>query len=79
MLLVSSKHLPASHKLSKVHGSAFHPLPLEETLKQLPLPTEPLPSHAELFILDTNPLYSQTELPSSASALNIDQRIMEVE
>jgi len=52
MLPVSNKRLPASHRISKVRGAAFHlPLPIEETLTRLPLPTEPIPNHTEFYIV----------------------------
>ena len=48
----AGKKLPPSHKVSKVHGSTFClPLPLHETLKQLPNPEHPLPESGELCIL----------------------------
>ena len=41
-----------SHLINKVHGSTFHlPLPLQETLKRLPTPTQPILEHGELFVL----------------------------
>ena len=52
MQTVAGKRLPPSHKVSKVKGSTFHlPLPLNETLKRLPSPEEPLPCNGELYIL----------------------------
>ena len=49
---VAGKRLPPSHKVNKVKGSTFHlPLPLNETLKRLPSPEEPLPLNGELYIL----------------------------
>ena len=52
MQTVAGKRLPPSHKISKVKGSTFHlPLPLNETLKRLPQPDEPLPPSGEFFIL----------------------------
>ena len=38
--------------VSKVRGSTFHlPLPLQETLKRLPTPSQPIPGQGELYIL----------------------------
>ena len=52
MSTVAGKRLPPSHMISKVHGSTFHlPLPLQETLKRLPTPDQPIPEHGELYIL----------------------------
>ena len=52
MHTVAGKRLPPSHKVSKVKGSTFHlPLPLNETLKRLPSPEEPLPPNGELYVL----------------------------
>ena len=52
MRTVAGKRLPPSHKVSKVKGSTFHlPLPLNETLKRLPSPEEPLPVNGELYII----------------------------
>ena len=52
MHTVVGKRLPPSHKVSKVKGSTFHlPLPLNETLKRLPNPEEPLPVNGELYII----------------------------
>ena len=52
MHTVAGKRLPPSHKVSKVKGSTFHlPLPLNETLKRLPNPEEPLPVNGELYII----------------------------
>jgi len=52
MQTVARKQLPPSHKASKVKGSTFHlPLLLNETLKQLPSPEEPLPFSGELYTL----------------------------
>ena len=52
MHTVAGKRLPPSHKVSKVKGSTFHlPLPLNETLKRLPSPEEPLPPNGELYAL----------------------------
>ena len=49
---VAKKHLPASHRIQKVCGTTFHlPLPLEETLKRLPEPHQPLADSSELYIL----------------------------
>ena len=49
---VGGKKLPPSHLINKVHGSTFHlPLPLQETLKHLPSPTQPILDHGELFVL----------------------------
>ena len=49
---VGGKKLPPSHLINKVHGSTFHlPLPLQETLKRLPSPTQPILDHGELFVL----------------------------
>ena len=50
---VGGKNLPPSHLINnKVHGSTFHlPLPLQETLKRLPSPTQPILDHGELFVL----------------------------
>ena len=52
MSTVAGKRLPPSHMISKVRGSTFHlPLPLQETLKRLPTPDQPIPEHGELDIL----------------------------
>ena len=52
MKFVEGKKLPPSHLVKKVHGSTFQlPLPLDETLKCLPTPTQPIPKHGELFVL----------------------------
>ena len=52
MKTVAGKRLPPSHMVSKVRGSTFHlPLPLQETLKRLPTPSQPIPEHRELYIL----------------------------
>ena len=52
MSTVAGKRLPPSHMISKVRGSTFHlPLPLQETLKCLPTPDQPIPEHGELYIL----------------------------
>ena len=52
MSTVAGKRLPPSHMISKVRGSTFHlPLPLQETLKRLPTPDQPIPEHGELYIL----------------------------
>ena len=52
MQTVAGKQLPPSHKVSKVKDSTFHlPLPLNETLKRLPSPKEPLPFNGGLYIL----------------------------
>ena len=49
---VGGKKLPPSHLINKVRGSTFHlPLPLEETLKCLPSPTQPILAYGELFVL----------------------------
>ena len=49
---VAKKHLPSTHRIQKVHGTTFHlPLPLEETLKKLPEPHQPLADTSELYIL----------------------------
>ena len=49
---VGGKKLPPSHLINKVHGSTLHlPLPLQETLKRLPSPTQPILDHGELFVL----------------------------
>ena len=49
---VAKKHLPSSYKVQKVHGTTFHlPLPLQETLKRLPEPQQPLPDAGQLYIL----------------------------
>ena len=49
---VAKKHLPASHRIQKVCGTTFHlPLPLQETLKRLPEPHQPLADSSELYIL----------------------------
>ena len=49
---VAKRKLPPSHRIKKVCGSPFHlPLPLEETLKQLPDPDQALPNHGELYVL----------------------------
>ena len=38
--------------INKVRGSTFHlPLPLQETLKRLPTPEQPIPEHGELYVL----------------------------
>ena len=52
MKTVAGKRLPPSHMVSKIRGSTFHlPLPLQETLKCLPTPDQPIPEHGELYIL----------------------------
>jgi len=52
MSTVTKKHLPSTHKVQKVHGTTFHlPLPLQETLKRLPEPHQPLADTGELQIL----------------------------
>ena len=52
MSTVAGKRLPPSHMISKVRGLTFHlPLPLQETLKHLPTPDQPIPEHGELYIL----------------------------
>ena len=49
---VAKKHLPASHRIQKVCSTTFHlSLPLEETLKRLPEPHQPLADSSELYIL----------------------------
>ena len=49
---VAKKHLPSTHRIQKVCGTTFHlPLPLEETLKKLPEPHQPLADTSELYIL----------------------------
>ena len=46
MKTVAGKQLPPSHMVSKMQGSTFHlPLPLQETLKRLPTPDQPIPEH----------------------------------
>ena len=48
---VGDKKLPISHLINKVHGSTFHLfLPLQETLKRLATPTQPILEHRELFL-----------------------------
>ena len=50
--MVVKKHLPSTHRIQKVHGTTFHlPLPLQETLKKLPEPHQPLADTSELYIL----------------------------
>ena len=52
MKTVAGKRLLPSHMVSKIRGSTFHlPLPLQETLKRLPTPDQPIPEHGELYIL----------------------------
>ena len=52
MKTVAGKRLPPSHMVSKIRGSTIHlPLPLQETLKRLPTPDQPIPEHGELYIL----------------------------
>jgi len=52
MKTVAGKRLPPSHMINKVQGSTFHlPLPLQETLKRLPTPEQPIPDHGELYVL----------------------------
>ena len=52
MHTVAGKRFPPSHMINKVRGSTFHlPLPLQETLKRLPRPDQPVPEHGELYIL----------------------------
>jgi len=47
-----SKRLPPNHRVSKVCGSTFHlPLPIEKTLKRLPMPEGPQAEHSVLFDL----------------------------
>ena len=49
---VAKKHLPPTHKVQKVRNTMFHlPLPLQETLKRLPEPHQPLATDSELYIL----------------------------
>ena len=49
---VGGKKLPPSYLINKVHSSTFHlPLPLQETLKRLPTPTQPILDNGELFVL----------------------------
>jgi len=55
MQTIAGKRLPPCHKVNKVKGSTFHlPLLLNETLKRLPSPEEPLPFSGELHILLQN-------------------------
>lgn len=52
MTTVAKKKLPHNQKIKKVVGRTFHlPLPLEETLKKLPNPTDPLNRNQELFVM----------------------------
>ena len=52
MHTIAGKRLRPSHKVSKVKGSTFHlPDLLNETLKRLPTPEEPLPINGELYII----------------------------
>ena len=52
MGMVAKKHLPPTHKVQKVCGTTFHlPLPLQETLKRLPEPHQPLATDSKLYIL----------------------------
>ena len=55
MKTVAGKRLPPSQMVNKIQGSTFHlPLPLQETLKRLPAPEQPIPEHGELHILLRN-------------------------
>lgn len=48
---VANKHLPNQNRVKKVKGRTFHlPLPLEETLRKLPSPENPI-TDPELHIL----------------------------
>ena len=52
MKTVAGKQLPSSHMVNKIRGSKFHLLlPLQEALKRLPTPEQPIPEHRELHIL----------------------------
>jgi len=52
MGMVAKKHLPSTHKIQNIQGTTFHlPLPLQETLKRLPEPHQPLADSGQLYIL----------------------------
>lgn len=47
-----NKNLPHKYMVSKVKGRTFHlPLPLEETLRKICPPTNPINLNHELYIL----------------------------
>lgn len=51
MGIVMNKNLPHKYMVSKVKGRAFHlPLPLEETLRKICPPTNPINLNHELYI-----------------------------
>lgn len=52
METVCRKKIPSSQMIKKVKGRTFHlPMPLEQTLKKLPIPTDPINFNHELFVL----------------------------
>ena len=57
---VAKKHLPPTHKVQKVRGTTFHlPLPLQETLKRLPEPHQPLATNYTFYYIAS--LLNQTK------------------
>ena len=79
MKMVAGKRLPPSHMVSKVRGSTFHlPLPLQETLKRLPTPDQPIPEHGELYTLFklTASDYVKTIIQSRDSRFRLNQQFL---
>lgn len=52
METVSKKKVPSTQIFKKIKGRTFHlPMPLEQTLNKLPVPTDPINFNHELFII----------------------------